>query len=66
MISPAVPTVDLLGLVDIARLLDVAPATPKTWRYRGVLPAPYATVAGRPVWQRQQILDWHAARKATS
>jgi hypothetical protein len=54
---------DLLGLTDIARLLDVAPATPKTWRYRGLLPEPYATVAGRPVWQRQQILDWHAARK---
>lgn len=60
---------DLIGLREIATLLEVQPRTPTIWRnrsHRGELdppmPEPEGYISGnRPVWERRTILTW--ARK---
>ena len=58
---------DLVGLREIATLLDVGPRTPTIWRnrsHRGVIsgqpmPEPDGYISGnRPVWERKTILKW--------
>lgn len=60
---------NLVGLREIATLLEVAPRTPTIWRNRSTngemdppFPAPDGFVSGnRPVWDRKRVVDW--ARK---
>ena len=49
---------DPVGLQEIAARLGVAVETPKMWRKRGLLPPPRWTVAGRPAWPWEAILQW--------
>jgi len=61
----------LLGLREIAVLLDVAPRTPTIWQNRSrkraltgesdphPFPEPDGYISGnRPVWQRRKVLEW--------
>ncbi len=52
------PELDLLGLVEIAELLDVERETPRKWRKRNVLPEPDYMISGTPVWRREVIERW--------
>lgn len=49
---------ELVGVQEIAELLDVVHQTAKQWRARGVLPEPEWTVSGVPVWRKATILKW--------
>lgn len=49
----------VVGLKEIAELLEVAPRTPHTWAHRGVLPtADHPSVNGYQAWDRGTILVW--------
>lgn len=50
--------VDLVGPVEIAKLLGVQLATVYRWRTRNVLPDPQWTISGSPIWERTDILQW--------
>lgn len=49
---------DLLGLAELARLLDRKLTTVGQWRYRGHLPPPDTLLASGPVWHRSTIERW--------
>lgn len=53
--------VDLVGVPEIAEMLDVA--RPSVWRYvrRDDFPAPEAEVSGKRLWKRAAVERW--ARK---
>lgn len=51
-------TLDLVGLAEIAELLEVPLETVHTWRHRGVMPEPFTLVSDRPAWLEQHILGW--------
>lgn len=74
MTAPPKTRLDLVGLRDIATLLDVAPRTPTIWRnrtHRGEMNPPFPEPdgyisgdegnGGRPVWQRKTVLKWAKA-----
>ena len=48
---------ELIGPVEIAERLGVAPRTPYAWRWRGVLPPP-VIISGRPLWHWSEIEAW--------
>jgi hypothetical protein len=53
---------DVVGLRDIARMLEVDGRTPTTWRHRNVLPPEDGYISGSvPVWHRRRILAWAEA-----
>lgn len=53
------PLPPLVGLREVAELLQVARNTANVWRTRNVLPAPEAIVSGEvPVWRRSTIVEW--------
>lgn len=52
---------NLIGLGEIAAMLQVKPKTPGIWRYRGVLPDPDMMVGNKPVWHRSTIVEWAKA-----
>lgn len=54
------PSGEVLGLQEIASLLEVAKRTPHEWKNRGVLPDPDypGTVSGLAAWYRATILQW--------
>jgi hypothetical protein len=59
--STTTPT--LVGILEIADMLNVTAKTVYTWRDRtrhdrGSLPAPDLVISGKPVWQRDRILWW--------
>jgi len=49
---------DLVGLEEIAEMLDVARSTTYQWRTRGLLPDPAAVVSRAPIWHRTDIQEW--------
>lgn len=49
---------ELVGPVEVAAMLDVAPNTVHVWAKRGVLPAPWATISATRLWSRWEILEW--------
>lgn len=53
-----IPPLDVVGLGEIAELLDVKQATAWVWRTRGDLPEPDAVVSKTPIWRRERILEW--------
>ena len=48
----------LMGLQEIAELLEVKQQTARMWRYRKRLPDPAADLSMGPVWYRSQIVVW--------
>lgn len=69
MTNPATPSnteiqisdSDVLGLQEIAILLDVRGRTPHAWKYRGRLPAPdYSSINGLSAWKRSTVIRWAA------
>jgi hypothetical protein len=52
------PKLNLVGLAEIARMLDLPRSTVRVWRVRGHLPAPYTELASGPIWERKTIEEW--------
>jgi hypothetical protein len=50
--------VELVGLMEIAVMFDVRPATPYRWREREILPEPDFIVSDRPIWLLPTIEAW--------
>lgn len=51
----------VLGIVEVAALLEVQPRTPRMWLFRGLMPdADYESVNGQRAWKRATILKWAA------
>jgi len=49
----------IVGIVEIAELLNVKPRTPHAWKFRDLLPAyDYPSVNGTEAWKRKTILRW--------
>lgn len=52
---------DVLGIVEVAALLEVQPRTPRMWLFRDLMPEPdYESVNGQRAWKRRTILKWAA------
>ncbi len=52
---------EVLGLIEIAELLDVDKRTPHAWFYRGLMPEPdHATINGSRAWDRGTVVAWAA------
>lgn len=50
---------DVVGLRDIAKLLQVDGRTPTTWRGRGILPPEDGFISETfPIWHRSTVLKW--------
>jgi len=51
----------VLGLQEIAELLEVEKRTPHAWQYRKLLPPPdFDSVNGLKAWKRETIVRWAA------
>ena len=50
--------IDLVGVAEIAQSLEVTKATVSTWRERGLLPRPVATLACGPIWRADDVTRW--------
>jgi hypothetical protein len=51
----------VLGLIELAELLEVDKRTPYAWVYRDLMPAPdHPEVNGGKAWDRATILQWAA------
>jgi hypothetical protein len=58
-------TYEILGLQEIAELLQVEKRTPHAWQYRKLLPPPdYESINGLKAWKRRTIVAWakHSGR----
>lgn len=52
---------DVVGLQEIADLLEVNKRTPHAWQYRRLLPPPdYTSINGLRAWKRATIVEWAA------
>ena len=50
---------DVIGRVEIAKLLGVETRTPHAWSARGRLPEPdFESVNAGPAWKRSSIIKW--------
>jgi hypothetical protein len=55
------PVGQIVGLQEIATLLQVDKRTPHAWQYRRLLPPPdYASINGLRAWDRVTIVEWAA------
>lgn len=53
---------DLVSMAEIATMLGVKIGAVHSYRSRGYLPEPFATLGMGPVWIRQDIVKWNAKR----
>jgi hypothetical protein len=53
---------DIVGMTEIASMLNVNVGAVKTWNRRGRLPAPDIRLSCGPIWRRSTIERW--AREA--
>jgi len=51
---------DLVGIAEVARILDMPRSTVRVWRIRGHLPAPITELACGPIWHRKTIEEFGA------
>ena len=52
---------EIVGLQEMADLLEVGRRTPQAWQYRRVLPpADFPSVNGCRAWRRETIVRWAA------
>lgn len=56
---------EAVGSAEIAARLGVRPRTVRTWRQRGLMPAPRWQVSGRAAWNWADIAAWarHRTRR---
>jgi len=55
-------THEILGLQEIAELLEVEKRTPHAWQYRKLLPpADFDSINGLKAWKRKTVLRWAKA-----
>jgi hypothetical protein len=51
----------VVGLQEIAEMLEVNRRTPHAWQYRRLLPPPdYNSINGLKAWDRTTIIEWAA------
>jgi len=55
---------DLVGLAEVAQVLDIPRSTARVWRLRGHLPPPLTELACGPIWHRKEIEKWAANEAA--
>jgi hypothetical protein len=63
MVAPELHPSALLGVVDVAELIDVTPSTVRAYLHRRQMPAPVTRVGDAPVWTRPIIERWLATRR---
>ncbi len=51
---------DVVGVKEIARRLNVRPQTAAAWKHRKLLPDPEGYVSGAPCWRWSRIETWAA------
>jgi hypothetical protein len=52
---------EIVGLQEIAELLEVETRTPHAWKYRKLLPPPdYDSINGLIAWDRYTVIEWAA------
>lgn len=56
--QPMTRPLDIVGLAELAGLLDVDRALVRQWYHRGRLPEPDAVLAATPVWRVATIQRW--------
>jgi hypothetical protein len=55
------PIESVVGLQEIAEMLEVNRRTPHAWQYRKLLPPPdYNSINGLKAWNRTTIIEWAA------
>lgn len=62
MSAPALHPWNLVGTDGVAAILGVSEATVRAYLARRQMPEPLVRIGRTPVWPRQQIEAWHAAR----
>lgn len=51
----------VLGVLEVAELLNVERKTPHAWIRRGLFPEPdHDEINGSPAWNRETIISWAA------
>lgn len=51
----------IIGVLEVAELLEVEVRTPHTWRYRKLMPEyDYESINGEGAWDRETIVRWAA------
>lgn len=56
---PETPKQEIVGLSEIATLLEVATRTPHVWKYRKLLPkADFSKINCSQAWYRSTIILW--------
>lgn len=53
---------ELVGMSEIARLINVNVTAVRAYRSRGILPEPLLVLGVGPIWRRSDIIDWAASR----
>ena len=51
-------TTTLLGVAEVATLLQVKPQTVSQWRHRNLFPDPDVTTARADLWERSTVERW--------
>lgn len=49
---------DLVGLAEVAQMLDVSKVTASRYTARPEFPEPLERLAAGPIWRRSDIADW--------
>jgi ParB/RepB/Spo0J family partition protein len=49
---------EMVGMTEIAQLLEVKPATVAQWRQRGIFPDPDRILSGAPLWWESTVLEF--------
>ncbi|MCU0268339.1 MAG: helix-turn-helix domain-containing protein [Acidimicrobiales bacterium] len=63
LLAPELHPSQLLGIDDVAALLDVTASTVRAYLTRNQLPPPVAKVGGSPVWSRPVVERWASGRR---
>jgi len=59
------PKLDVVGVYEIARLLNVHRVTVMKWKQEDSFPVPDAVLAMGPVWRTSTIVKWDRDRRTT-
>jgi len=62
MSTPTVTADELVSMREIATMLGTSLGTIGSYRSKGYMPEPFATLAIGPIWRRDDIIEWQATR----